>query len=79
MRSPCITMKSNPCSPQLEKAHAHQQSPITAYKNTLPSSDLLGLSSEHLHCAWVLGRSVASCTVHQKVLRGWNFCLAVSS
>lgn len=30
MRSPCIAMKSNPCSLQRGKAHAHQRSPITA-------------------------------------------------
>ena len=30
MRSPCTTMKSSPCSPQLEKAHAQQRRPNAA-------------------------------------------------
>ena len=33
MRSPCTAMKSSPCSPQLEKAHAEQQRPNTAKRN----------------------------------------------
>ena len=30
VRSPCTTMKSSPCPPQVEKAHAQQQRPSTA-------------------------------------------------
>ena len=69
MRSPCIATKSNACSPQREKAHAHQRSPITAIQKQKHPARLRPSGFQQRAPAPRLGRG-PQCGLMHRLLEG---------
>ena len=69
MRRPCIATKSNACSPQREKAHAHQRSPITAIQKQKHPARLRPSGFQQRAPAPRLGRG-PQCGLMHRLLEG---------